>query len=374
MTARQPLGPAASRAARALTLTFASTVLTLLIADRGATGSPSLASTTEPKPVGLTLLGLLDPGLDEALREVARAVGVRFVPAGELEHTAASVTLDLRAAEAIVTVTDGAKRPLTRRSLPRGPSPEVLREEITIVLQDALSAALAPPPPSLAPPQPATSALPPSSAAAPSADPVPPGARPSAPTAGEPSGMVIRADLAAVFSGRGRDSAAGAVLGAGLASRVTAGDGRIRLSLWLSGQADAPYTATARQVDLHVTPYALRLLPGVTLPAGQRLQFDVLCGVAADLGFVSALPHGPSVAANDPTLRASPLLTGAVGARLALGGAVLSLTGGADVDLTGRRYVVAAPAGNELILSPWRVRPFVLVGLGVPFLEVPRGP
>lgn len=305
-----------------------------------------------PLAVTLTLLG--DPAdvarIDESMREVVARQGltVRSAPT-----VLARITIDLRSSPVSVVVTDGRGAMIVRREIPRSASNEVLREELALIVADALDVARAaeaarpPPPPPIA-----------SASAAPTVE-----RRPEPPAPSSP----MRADVAGFFVARSRDTSAYASLGAGLGVRVEPGTDDLHPTLGATVDAAIPYDATTRDVELRVAPYALRLTPGVSARAGRVVDLEASAGVGVDVVHVTSRAAAPGVAAFDATTRISPILAPALGARFRLGSARLTATAGLDVDLARRRYVVDTPQGSEQAWRSWAVHPMLSVGVAFPF-------
>lgn len=289
--------------------------------------------------------------VDESVREVAQRLGLTIATSGTL---VARVTIDLRGTDVRIDVSDGAGAPIARRSVPRPASLEVLREEVALIVADALDAAIAlartPPPPPPAPP--------------PTPGDTPPRDEPDKPRAS--GGPAARAEVFAFLAGRGRDANARVSLAAGLGARVAANGTGARPVATLSGDASLPYEAHPNGAELHVSPYAARLAPGVTTRLSGALELDATLGVGIDVLHVDARATGVNVVASEPTTRAYLVVAPVVALRVRLGGVRLTVGGGVDVDLTRRRYVVATPNGDVPALEPWPVRPVLTLGVALP--------
>lgn len=294
-----------------------------------------------------------EPGapLDDVLADVVRALHVRRTSPGLARAPAARVAIDLAAPKGVVvSIVDATGALVERRVLPRDVSLEVLREEIGVVLRDGLPVALARPrAPEPAPVAPAPASIEPP---APSR---PPEARPG-----------WGADLAASLVGRGLATNTGAIVGGLLAGRFGARGGDVRPVGLLSAELDAPFTATGTWVELRVWSGVVRALPSVDVALSRSVVLEASLGGGVDVLHVEPRVRGEGLTPRVPTTRASAVIAGAAALRLQLGAAELLVSAGADIGLVQRRYVVAGPDGAEAVLAPWRLRPVVSVGLGVP--------
>jgi hypothetical protein len=287
--------------------------------------------------------------VEESVREVATRLGLSV---GDSTRVLARVAIDLRDAPVSVVVTDGKGAVIVRRGVPRPTSGEVLREELAVIVADALDAAraveAARAEPALPPPVVAVEA-------------------PPASPANPPASAPLRADVTGFLVGRGRDSSAYVVLGAGLGARVAAGGDGVRPTLSASGDASIPYDASTRDVELRVSTYSLRLAPGLTTRVGRTVDLEAMAGLGLDVVHVAPRAPVAGVSPGESTTRASPVLAPAIGARFRLGSAQLTASAGLDVDLARRRYVLATPQGTDEAWRSWAVHPVVSVGVSLPF-------
>jgi hypothetical protein len=371
------------RRAHAAASGYATTLCALLcLAPRAYAAEPGSAATGAPTPTArpaspatesptasedpgssaierpTVVAELHGPGADvaavfESLRELAARLGVDLASEGASFEPFARVSVDLDGREASeITIVDARGQELARRSLPRQPSLEVLREEIAVIVSDALEAALAarraearPPPPTPAPPA----------------------------AQREPSGPGPRLDATIFFAARSRDASGSLVPGAGLGLRLVAPGAPFQPSLGLTGEVAMPYDVNRKGVELRVSPYALRLRPSLSVPIKKSLSLEGAFGFGLDVVRVTPRGQDDDLVARAPTTKASPIVAPSLGLRLPIGGADLSVSAGVDIDLARRRYVVADPKGPGVALEPFALRPTLIVTIGLPLLGGARG-
>lgn len=288
----------------------------------------------------------------ESLHELAARLGVDLAPEGASPEPFARVSVELDGREAVeITIVDARGQELARRSLPRQPSLEVLREEIAVIVSDALEAALAARRPEARPPP----------------APAPPAAQ------REPSGPGPRLDATIFFAARSRDASGSFVPGAGLGLRLVAPGAPFQPSLGLTGEVAMPYDVNRKGVELRVSPYALRLRPSLSLPIKKSLSLEGSVGFGLDVVRVTPRGQDDDLVARAPSTKASPIVAPSLGLRLPIGGADLSVSAGVDIDLAPRRYVVADPKGPGVALEPFALRPTLTLTIGLPLLGGARG-
>ncbi|MBX3229576.1 MAG: hypothetical protein KIT84_04515 [Labilithrix sp.] len=126
-----------------------------------------------------------------------------------------------------------------------------------------------------------------------------------------------------------------------------------------------PFETGDDVVSARTNVLSLRVLPSVALVHNARFSLEVEAGGGLDV--VSVDPTSaelPSSALGAATTRASGVFSGAVTGRLGLASDVaLTLTAMLDVDPTSRRWVFDDRGLSRDVLAPWTARPMLLAGL-----------
>jgi hypothetical protein len=256
--------------------------------------------------------------------------------------------------------------------LHRDPSSSIAREELAHAIQTVVEAQLFPdehrekdaaplqPPPDVAPPRPSPSVVTPEPAPTSQRDMVPP--TPKSPWA---------LDVSVLAGGAAFSDNSGPVarLGAGIALVRRRGWSP---SLGLDVHYILPFDAQGKQVTAHTSDLTFRLMTGVQLAHTSWLSVNAGAGGGVDVLMVDPTSKTYGASAIDPgTTRASPILSAALGADLAIvSPVVLTLRVVGDFDVGDTLIYRDRMNANETVLSPWHVRPAVLLG----FTFTPYGP
>lgn len=256
-----------------------------------------------------------------------------------------------------------------QRTVPKEGSASITREAIAHAVQSAVEAQL------LDAETPA--AEPPATAPTPEPEP-PPAPAPVTPapleqSAAEPTKDVVverpasRSTMAldvATFGGFGPMAR-----GSGIVPRVGAGvtlasRSGLRPALTLLGAYALPFQNDTTFVSSRASFVSVRALPSVQVVGFSQVAIDLSAGGGFDI--LSVQPTSsvlPASALGDNSTRIDPMLTSMLTARIGIvPGVVLLASAGIDVDLSTRAYVVDVGGARTDVLSPWRVRPAILIG------------
>lgn len=363
---------------RALALTLVAFALVARSAEVRADATP-----TEPPPakeersVEVVLLGggkdtgsLVDT-VRELLGRLGLVVNVHAVNADDdaakvlRGASVARIIVDLRGTDETVLTVDGREGGPARRKVRRDPSPPVAREELAHAIQSAIEAQLLidgdrPPPPPVVPPPPPVATV---ESEGPIAvtfppPPAPHDTKPPPPTHASWGLDVTPLGGAGLFAS---EVPPVAVFGGeiGFASRRGLGP-----SGSIGVRANLPFEAESNSVSAHGSVIALRALGGIEIVRASWIVLGAVGGVGMDV--ISVDPRSrtlpPNVLGSSST-RVDPILSLAVRVSFPIVSSVaLTAMLGGDVDLTARRYVVDVGGTQDVALSPWRVRPTLLLG------------
>jgi hypothetical protein len=299
----------------------------------------------------------------------------------------ARVEVDLRSGGEATIVTESRDQAPSHRTLRRDPSPTVAREELAQAIESAVQAELAagrppaadgvgpgsgearpapvPPAPVQTPAPVETSVAPPTAAAAPAdAAPTPAPLLSQEPSVTPPaSRSPVALDISALSGVGGFATGAGAVTDVGGEVAIAWRRGW-RVSVALSARAILPFDASAESVTGHASAVATRALVGMALL--RRSWIALTPGVGGGADVLSVQPQSGTLAPSaleGGSTRADPIVTAFVATRLALStGVALTLVLAGDLDLAAPRYVVAQGSAVDPVMTPWTVRPSLLVG------------
>jgi hypothetical protein len=306
--------------------------------------------------------------LAEALRDPLRRVGVE----ARISRTAqvdprqiieprlgapamlARVWIDLERAErATLYLVDGSwERILVRHvALQRGLD-EVAREELGLILRAALEGLLAGERIGIGREE-ARETLAPRAAPAPAPEPAPP------PDPGPvfELGLLYEAQL---FSSQ-HAVTHGPLAGVGLRT----GDGDVALGGALSGQLRLPVSVDGERAGLELGTWALRALVTVRIPVASRLALRGGAGGGADIVDIEPrVRRGAGARTAEARYEASAVARALAGAEWILFGAT-SLSAGVtcEMDIVAQRYVDVHAGQSDSVLSPFRVRPGLVLGI-----------
>ncbi len=313
--------------------------------------------------------------LVETLRELLGRQQLTVVPSADEGSVLARVHVDLLASRrAMVEVTGRGGRTILRREMPIEGT--ISREAIAHVVQEAVESELlaAPPPPAsdaAVPPPPPDAAPPPR----PPSVPLPTSSKPpiadERPRASSPSRLVLDVSM---FGGVGPTaSGSGPVPRVG-ASAAVAYASRFRPSIALQLAGAFPYERNAELVTARTSMLSGRLLPSIEIGRTEHFTFDAAVGGGLDI--VTVTPRSdslPASAVGSSTTRPSPIATGALSTRIDVVSSVVFFASlMVDVDPVRRSYVVAqGRGGTDTLVSPWIVRPTLLLGFAFTALGPP---
>jgi len=288
--------------------------------------------------------------------------------------------VDLRDPDAVVLIVEGHGQ-TSRRRLRRDPSAAVAREEVAQAVESAVQAEIlseseasrvdADGGVAILAPSAAVSAPAPSSpvASAPTA-PSPEWTPPAATTQSERASPALQPasplslDVSVLAGAGWLASGIGAVPEAEGQVALSWAN-RWRPSVVLAGRAVLPFEGSSDSVTGQGFAVDPRLL--VKLDVLRSSWVALAPGIGAGLDVISVQPRSstlPSSALEPDTTRVDPVGTILVAARAALGGRLSAdLVVAGDVDFSPRRYVVIAGSATDAVISPWRLRPVVLLGL-----------
>lgn len=196
--------------------------------------------------------------------------------------------------------------------------------------------------------------------------PLPPAAIVSRPAAGSSRGfrVELRAFYGAIAPGGGLPIAHGPGLEVALAGRA---DDRPSMGAWLSGQYLWPARYSGASVGADLESIAARAGLEVILPVSAA-RVSARLGVGADAVHVSPRPGtaDPSAMLTPPRWSEALAFTGAIGIRWTLGSRLLlGAAVFADVLPTVVDYDQAVGGVSSAVISPRRVRPGLMVELGI---------
>ncbi len=306
-----------------------------------------------------------DTALDEALREALSRLGltVRLRRTNELGSAMTSptspdllarVVVDLgKRQDTKILVLAAAEGTRADRVLPRTGTPAVVREEIALVVQAAVEPVLFAEQARARRPPPVASSAPPVAPPAPS---------PRPPVKDTPSPLAL--DVTTIGGAGLMASNSGGVARVGGTVALAWARGP-RPSLGVSAYYQFPFEAGDDLVAAQVRTTSLRLGPSAELFAVSRFALEG--GVSVGFDVLSVTPKSATLPENrllEPTVRVDSVLTPGVTARLAVAtNASLVLSLGVDVDFASRSWVVDPGGGTtRAVFSPWRARPFLLLG------------
>jgi hypothetical protein len=156
--------------------------------------------------------------------------------------------------------------------------------------------------------------------------------------------------------------------GPGLIATVGPREGRWRWSGWVSAQYRLPETIDTGLVGVRLDTLALRGGARLEHPVGRRVDVALLAGPGLDVVHI-APREGSSAEATLTSDRFSTSVTAGVAiacaARL---GAAITVWGAlsVDLDLVNRRYAVDVDGAHQTVMTPWWIRPGVMVGVAWP--------
>jgi hypothetical protein len=293
---------------------------------------------------------------------------------------AARVQVDLREADAVVIVTEGHGQTSAQRRLRRDPSAAVTREEVAQAIESAVEAeimALSAEVPRDGDAGPDGIAPAPAETPASAISTGEPSQAPTGPIS-SPSTSPAAADRTAAPESAGR-------LSVDLSARAGAGwfasgmgplpelEGdlalawrdRWRPSIVLAVRGTTPSDSSSDSLTARAAILGSRLLGRLDVVRSSWLALSPGVGGGVDFLFVQPQSSAvPGSALRPATSRADAVVTGFIGARVALVPRLsLDALLAADFDLSPPRYVVLDGGASDDVLSPWRVRPVLLLGL-----------
>jgi len=256
-----------------------------------------------------------------------------------------------------------------QRDFARTGSAAVVREEIAHAIQSAIAASLvvdeeakrAPPPPEPKPEEPSQADPPPSP---PAIAPLPPSRAAETPATAAPPGRSPLSFEVATFAAAGPIAQS-----SGVAPRVGGSLAITHGSSWrpafaISGAYAPPFETGTEFVRTRVSFAALRAMPTIELARFSSIALDLGVGGGADI--VNVAPSSDTLprsvlappATNVDILAASMLkLEVAV-----VSSVVFFASGGLEIDLYTRPYVIRRGNDTENVFVPWRVRPSLALG------------
>jgi hypothetical protein len=296
----------------------------------------------------------------------------------ERGSSAARVQIDLRSdKETTITATnkEGAQHV---RKLHRDPSPSIAREELAHAVQTVVEAQLFPDahhdaPDAAAPaptPEPSETAPPPPPIVTAEPAPIAPSHDKVSPAPKSPLAL----DVGVIAGGAGFSDNSGPV------ARLGAGAALVWRKGWNpSAGVDVhyilPFDATGKEVAAHTSDLVLRTMFGLQPIQTSWLGIHAGAGVGIDVVMVD--PRSGTLGASaleKGTTRVDPMISAALGADLKLvSPVVLTLRFITDFDVGDtHHYVMLSNAGEEVVFSPWHVRPAIVMGLTfTPFGKAP---
>lgn len=327
----------------------------VLVGGKGETGA--LVDTMRE------LLGRV--GLVPDVRIVAQPDEARAAPRG---NVAARVEIDLRSDKDTSIVAFGKDGIPHRRTLRRDPSPSIAREELAHAIQTVVEAQLL------------VDAAPPSDAAAADV----PRVDAATPTLSAPSPKLdhdslptkvrspVALDVNMLAGGGGFGDNAGAVMRVGAGAAFVYRHG-LRPSLGIDVHYVAPFDVSSPRVTANASDLMFRAMAGATFFRNTWLALHAGVGGGGDVLIVSArsaVLDASAVSKQVPTFL-DPVVSSMVGADIGIVPNVsLTLRFVIDVDLASNRYLLDHGTSQDVIFSPWNVRPALLLG----FNFTPYGP
>ena len=379
---------AVRRAAGALALPVASLVLLASPAAAQDGGAP--ASSVNP-PVGARRLVLVrvvgaaaDPTLDDTLRELLARLDLETQdvpddgadagssPASDKALARVEIDLTVRSDARLLVVDARTGEVRLRRSVPRGPSAAIAREEIAHTIRSAVEsllivdrervaaqAAAAPPPPAPAPP-----AVPPPQE---SVFVVPPPAlrvrEEPHPASQRHSPFALDLTVHSGVGPIGDNSGPDFRIGGGVIARWREGISP-SLAVWVNYAP--PFDTGSSFISTHASVVSLRAAPALQVLHAKWLTVDAGAGGGVDI--LNVAPRSEELTTEQlekESARVDPILCGVITASASLAsGVVVLLSAAADVDLATRHYVAYRGTSEVDVLSTWRVRPMILAGFG----------
>jgi hypothetical protein len=249
------------------------------------------------------------------------------------------------------------------RTVPRGETRAITTEEVAHVIHATLESFLAaegPPPESTLPKVQPTPVAPASAVP----ETVPPM------TEAPPSAGGFGIDAAGFATGRQWGANSNADFGGGGAVALSAGRGRWRPGLWVSGAYSGAFDSQDTEVTLQTSATSIRAIPRVEIAALRELQFDVGAGAGMDIFHTVPRDPGASVMLNAAHTVVDPVLTGQVVARIRVVSQARLIVGiDLDYAFARHRYTSLDAAGNATaVLEPWLFRPSGMIGLCFPLM------
>lgn len=320
------------------------------------------ASPSQPSPsrrclVEVEVLGGSDPVLLSTLREVVGRYQLVIRPASAQGDAARStpdcgsfarVSVELREDQVQVEVIDTVDGKLsTRRTLRRDPSPNIMREEVALVVRSAIDALIE---------RDHATPKPPREDARPAAKPPAPEPPVAQRSDAEPSTWSWGAGM----FGFGRTFATETKFATGFGglTSFSPGDSGWRPTVWLMGGYQVATTTSRDGVDVKVSAGSFRLLPTVSLYRASWLALDAGAGLGIDVLAVSMSSTVPEAHTHPDRTDVIPLGSLLMAARIPIGGGSSLLLGGTgDLDVAPNRYMVArgGTAQPALALHAFRI-------------------
>jgi hypothetical protein len=306
--------------------------------------------------------------LAEALRDPARRVGVdaRISRAPQVDPRQiiepqpgapamlARVWIDLeRAQRATLYLVDGSwERILVRHVALQAGLDEVAREELGLILRAALEGLLAGERIGIGREE-ARKTLAPRTPPARAAEPEPP----------PDPGPVF--ELGLLYEAQLFSSQHAVTHGPLAAVGLRGGDGDVAVGGALSGQLRLPLSVDGERAGLELGTWALRALVTVRIPVATRLSLRGGLGGGADIVDIEPrVRQGTGARTAEARYEAAAVARAQAGAEWILfGGTSLSAAVACEMDVVAQRYVDVHAGKNDPVLSPFRVRPGLLLGI-----------
>lgn len=333
----------------------------------GAVACLLLASTSFAQaPRGHAVLRFIGPAeeraaffasLEELLGRAQVALVADDAAAAGAGPVLATVVADWSSAQGCrIEVRDGAGTLKAERRIERDASGVMARETATHVVQSVIDELLEP-------------------AADAASRVVAPAVRTEgAPAAASSAPSAVGFSIGAAFSGRLFGGGAPAAWGGGLSLTLNGVVGPVGIGGFVAASYQAPFEVRREQLSLDVQTLSPRAGLFVDVVRQPRWVLFVAFGAGADVLFSSVrsmqLPQSTLTPARTDAV---PVLTGLVGAQVAVASTVrVWLHLGVDGDLWPRRYVIEQGADRNEVLSAWRVRPSLQLGVDFTVFGRPR--
>jgi hypothetical protein len=320
----------------------------------------------------MLLVVAAEPREAEQLRQVAvellgrlsvsiRADRVERIDAAEIARSPvagylARVYIDLRDPNrATLWFVDPAHDRVLLRQLNRAPSgDELLREELGHILETSTEGLLSGAEIGL----PRASVLPQ----------VP--TKESAPTPDVPAPSIDKPflQLALLYDVQGLSSQVPLIHGPEVSAYVAIPPRRGAVGIWLTGQYRFPVHAETGSIGARIEGGALRAMLTIDALRAAPIALRAALGGGVDIVQLSPESLGASgVALADARLLTFPVARAALGLELRASPVVsLWVRAALDIDATGARYVFESRQGEQLVLSPWTLRPALALGAAFP--------